>query len=309
MFAINNLCERERPRPMTNPGLTVSKSLFEMALDSLPDGVVLIDAERRVIYSNAALIRQWGVPDEIAATRDEHLMLGYACQQLVDPNAFLAEVDRVTPTNEPVEDELLLKDGRILMRRSVPFETDGAFAGRLWVFSDVTEARSARVDPLCGIPNRRAYSTDFPAFAEAADDGRIRSVGIVDVDNFKAYNDLYGHAAGDLVLRQIGALLRKRMAHVDDLAFRIGGEEFLLACRVAEEGDALAFFEALRTAVAGLDLPHDGNAPHGKVTISIGVGTFRDARIASELFRHVDAALYRAKRDGRNRIERVAANG
>lgn len=290
---------------MTNPGTNVSKSLFEMALDALPDGVVLIDAERRVIYSNAALIRQWGVPEEIAATRDEHLMLGYACQQLIDPAQFLSEVDRVTPTNEPVEDELLLRDGRILMRRSVPFVTDGVFAGRLWVFSDVTEARSARLDPLCGIPNRRAYSIDFPAFAEAPPDGSVRSVGIVDVDNFKAYNDLYGHAAGDLVLRQIGALLRKRIGHVDDLAFRIGGEEFLIACRVAEEGDAVAFFEALRAAVAGLDLTHEGNAPHGKVTISIGVGTFREPQPANDLFSHVDAALYRAKRDGRNRIERA----
>lgn len=293
---------------MTNLGTSVSKSLFELALDSLPDGVVLIDADRRVIYSNAALIRQWGVPEEIAATRDEHLMLGYACQQLVDPTQFLNEVDRVTPTNEPVEDELLLRDGRILMRRSVPFVTDGAFAGRLWVFSDVTEARSARLDPLCGIPNRRAYSADFPAFAEAAPDGSVRSVGLVDVDNFKAYNDLYGHAAGDLVLRQIGALLRKRIAPVDDMAFRIGGEEFVVACRVAGEGDAVAFFEALRAAVAGLDLPHDGNVPHGKVTISIGVGTFREPQPASDLFTQVDAALYRAKRNGRNRIERTDSN-
>lgn len=290
---------------MTNPGTSVSKSLFELALDSLPDGVVLIDADRRVIYSNAALIRQWGVPEEIAATRDENMMLGHACQQLVDPAQFLNEVDRVTPTTEAVEDELLLRDGRILMRRSVPFITDGAFAGRLWVFSDVTEARSARIDPLCGIPNRRAYSHDFPAFAEAAGDGSVRSVGIVDVDNFKAYNDLYGHAAGDLVLRQIGALLRRRIASPGTMAFRMGGEEFLIACRVAEEGDAVAFFEALRAAVAGLDLAHEGNAPHGTVTISIGVGTFRAPHPAHDLFTHVDAALYRAKRDGRNRIERA----
>jgi diguanylate cyclase (GGDEF)-like protein len=290
---------------MTNPATITDKSLFELALDSLPDGVVLIDAERRVIYSNAALIRHWRVPEEIAATRDENLMLGYACQQLIDPDAFLAEVDRITPTDEPVEDELLLRDGRIMMRRSVPFSQNGVFAGRLWVFSDVTEARSARIDPLCGIPNRRAYSIDFPAFAEADDDGSLRSVGIVDVDNFKAYNDIYGHAAGDLVLRQIGALLRRRMNQQDDLAFRIGGEEFLIACKVAEEGDADAFFEALRAGVAGLDLAHEGNAPHGRVTISIGVGTFRAPRVTDDLFTHVDAALYRAKRDGRNRIARA----
>ncbi|WP_058755672.1 sensor domain-containing diguanylate cyclase [Sphingomonas endophytica] len=291
---------------MTNPGITASKSLFELALDSLPDGVVLIDADRRVIYSNPALIRHWRVPEDIAATRDESRMLGYACQQLVDPDAFLREVDEVTPTDDAVEDELLLKDGRILMRRSVPFRENGVFAGRLWVFSDVTEARSARIDPLCGIPNRRAYTTDFPAFAEGADDGRIRSVGIFDVDNFKAYNDIYGHAAGDLVLRQIGALLRQRLGGDDDLAFRIGGEEFLVACRVAREGDALAFFEAIRASIAGLGLRHEGNAPHGTVTISMGVGTFRTPRGAGELFAQVDAAMYRAKREGRNRIEKAA---
>lgn len=278
-----------------------------MALESLPDGVVLIDANRRVIYSNPALIRHWRVPEDIAATRDENLMLGYACQQLVDPGTFLREVDAVTPTNVAVEDELLLKDGRILSRRSVPFEEDGVFTGRLWVFSDVTEARSARIDPLCGIPNRRAYSDDFPAFVEASDDGVVRSVGLVDVDNFKGYNDRYGHAAGDLVLRQIGALLRARAGGGDDLAFRIGGEEFLVACKVATEGDALAFFEAIRTSVAALDVPHAGNPPHGTVTVSIGMGSFRAPQASNHLFDRVDAALYRAKRDGRNRIEQVAS--
>ncbi|OYW28153.1 MAG: hypothetical protein B7Z44_09470, partial [Caulobacter sp. 12-67-6] len=94
------------------------------------------------------------------------------------------------------------------------------------------------MDALCGIPNRRAYSADYPSFVEAADDGLIKSVGIMDIDNFKAYNDRYGHAAGDLVLRQIGSLLRGKLSP-EDMVFRIGGEEFLFACKTREAADAL----------------------------------------------------------------------
>jgi diguanylate cyclase (GGDEF)-like protein len=235
------------------------------------------------------------------AGRDETRMLEFVRSQLVDPVAFVREVERINPTSESSEDELLLKDGRVLSRRSVPFEENGSFEARLWIFTDVTEARYARVDALCGLPNRRAYSTDYPKFVEAPDDGLVRAVGIMDIDNFKSYNDRYGHAAGDLVLRQIGTMLRRQL-HPDDMAFRIGGEEFLLTCRTREEPDALSFFESLRRSVATMSLTHTGNPPHGVVTASFGVGIFHGPRDPGDLFKSVDAALYQAKGGGRNTV-------
>ena len=280
------------------PGKTL---FFERALDALPDGVLLTDAARRVVYANPAFAKHWNIPPEMIAARDETRMLQFVQSQLVDPVAFIREVERINPTSEDSEDEVHLKDGRVLSRRSVPFEENGRFEARLWIFTDVTEARAARIDTLCGVANRRAYSSEYPKFAEARADGLVRSIGIMDVDNFKAYNDHYGHAAGDLVLRQIGTLLRRHLK-ADDMAFRIGGEEFLVACRTREEGDALSFFETLRRSVQDMSLRHVGNQPHGVVTASFGVGTFRKPADPGELFTAVDAALYRAKGSGRNSI-------
>jgi diguanylate cyclase (GGDEF)-like protein len=275
---------------------------FERALDALPDGVLLTNATRQVVYANPAFAKHWNIPAEMVAARDETRMLQFVQSQLVDPAAFIREVERINPTSEASEDEVHLKDGRVLSRRSVPFEENGRFEARLWIFTDVTEARAARVDALCGVANRRAYSAEYPKFAEARADGLVRSVGIMDVDNFKAYNDHYGHAAGDIVLRQIGNLLRRQLK-ADDMVFRIGGEEFLVACRTREEHDAVSFFEGLRQSVQEMSLSHVGNQPHGVVTASFGVGTFRAPADPAELFSAVDAALYRAKSSGRNSIE------
>jgi diguanylate cyclase (GGDEF)-like protein len=277
------------------------RSQFERALDALPDGVLLTDSARRVVYANPAFAKHWNIPPSMMAARDETPMLQFVQAQLVDPEAFIREVERINPTSEASQDEVCLRDGRVLSRRSVPFEENGRFEARLWIFTDITDAREARVDALCGLPNRRAYATDYPRFVEAGDDGLIKAVAIMDIDNFKAYNDRYGHAAGDLVLRQIGSLLRGQL-HPDDLVFRIGGEEFLLACKTRERADAVSFFEALCRSVKTLSLTHVGNPPHGVVTASFGVGVFRGPEDPGDLFTTVDSALYRAKEAGRNTL-------
>lgn len=279
------------------------KSMFEQALDVLPDGILLIGPDRRVVYSNAAFAAHWRIPDDILALHDDLRLLDFVQEQVVDPAAFVEAVNRITPTHDLLYDEIVLKDGRILSRRSLPFDTDGAFAARLWIFTDVTELRFARTDALCGIANRRAYATDFPVFVKAPRDGFVRSVGLIDVDNFKAYNDLYGHAAGDLVLQRVADLLRRRLSGPDDHVFRIGGEEFLMACRLPTQDEAAAFFEAIRTGIAELAMPHAGNAPENRITVSIGLDVFEGAEDAASVFQRADAALYRAKRGGRNRTE------
>lgn len=279
-----------------------TRSLLERALDALPDGVLLTNAARSVVYANAAFGRLWNMPPEMLASTDEPLMLRYIQGQLVDAEAFVREVERINPTIETSQDELHLKDRRVFSRRSVAFQQHGQSEARIWIFTDITEARHARIDTLCGLPNRRAYSTEFPLFAAEADDGLVRSVALMDIDNFKSYNDHHGHAAGDGALRSIGALLRESFPNNDDLAFRIGGEEFLLACKSRKASDALMLFEALRESIAAMVLPHAGNPPHNVVTASFGMTQFQGPQNPVILFKAADAALYAAKADGRNRI-------
>jgi diguanylate cyclase (GGDEF)-like protein len=276
--------------------------MFERALDALPDGVLLTDAHRRILYCNLAFTKHWNIPAWALRALDEMVLLDFVRDQLVDPAAFLREVERIHPTMEASEDELLLKDGRVLARRSVPFDESGSFAARLWIFTDVTEARHAHIDALSGLPNRRAYAGQFPRFVEAEADGMVRAVGLLDVDNFKAYNDRYGHAAGDVILRKIGSLLRRSLRTGDDLAFRIGGEEFLVASKWIDVQSALVFFEGLRAEIEEMQLPHEGNLPFRVVTASIGLTTFRQPGDPAQLFDQADAALYRAKREGRNSV-------
>jgi len=280
-------------------------SIFERALDALPDGVLLVNSDRKVAYTNSAFKRLWQISSEVLASKDEEQALQYVMDQLVDPEGFRQEVERLHPVAETTEDEIEFKDGRIIARRSLPFQQNGSFSARIWIFTDITEAKNAAIDQLTGLPNRLAFSREFPPFVTAPSDGLERSVAIIDVDNFKRYNDLYGHALGDDMLSQIGAILASHVRLAGDLVFRIGGEEFLMAARTRSSDEARMLFEAVRTSILGMGVPHRGNEPHDVVTVSIGYGTFRDACEPVEVFKRVDEVLYRAKAQGRNRVSGI----
>ncbi|NJC09623.1 sensor domain-containing diguanylate cyclase [Polymorphobacter fuscus] len=280
----------------------VTSSIFQRALDALPDGVLLVNAERRMVYANTAFTRLWQMPDDILASKDDARALQYVTDQLVDPEQFRLEVERLHATTETSEDEILFKDGRIISRRSLPFEEGVDLAARIWIFTDITEARSASVDHLTGLPNRLAFSRAFPHFVTAPADGLTRSIAMLDVDNFKRYNDLYGHACGDDVLDEIGTIFQAHGQETGDLAFRIGGEEFLMATRTRNSSEARILFEKLRKSICALNIVHEGNRPHQCVTVSIGFASFQGAAEPQAIFETVDKALYLAKDSGRNRI-------
>jgi diguanylate cyclase (GGDEF)-like protein len=167
--------------------------------------------------------------------------------------------------------------------------------------------RLAREDGLTGIANHRR----FVEFADqcwrlAAREGRAMALFMVDVDHFKAYNDIYGHQAGDQCLRRIARELNGIARRPLDLAARYGGEEFAVILTGISLDDALDLAEIARRAVERLAIPHSGSVDWQVVTISLGVARIvpqADAEF-SLLINLADAALYRAKRNGRNRFER-----
>ena len=158
----------------------------------------------------------------------------------------------------------------------------------------------ATTDPLTGLPNRRYFEeyVDLVRRGRRADDAM--GVLMVDVDHFKQCNDHYGHAMGDIVLREIAQVISGAVRDVDVPA-RFGGEEFVVLLRNPDPTVALEVGERIRTAVAALDL-----SAHGMpgVTVSVGVGlTRRGGETVADLIERADHALYRAKRFGRNRVE------
>jgi diguanylate cyclase (GGDEF)-like protein len=264
-------------------------SIFERALDALPDGVLLVNASRHILYANSAFMRLWNMPEDVFAARDDGRALRYVMNQLEDPDEFRSKVEMLQRSSDSSEEEIRFKD-------------EGQSGSRIWIFTDVTEAKSAAIDHLTGLPNKLAYSRDFPNFVAEEQDGLVRSVALMDLDNFKKYNDLYGHAAGDRVLRQIGSLLRAQLNGAHDLLFRFGGEEFLLATCAREEREARLLFEAVRASIVEAAMPHLGNGPYGVVTASFGLGILRGVHEPDTVFERVDAALYRAKAQGRNTV-------
>ncbi len=124
---------------------------------------------------------------------------------------------------------------------------------------------------------------------------------MLDVDHFKAFNDTWGHDAGDAVLRAVGAFL-DRSTRADDIAVRYGGEEFLVVLENTREDVAIARADAIRAGIAELSVPVDGTRST-PVHVTCGVATApADASEASALITAADRTLYRAKADGRDRV-------
>ncbi len=169
-------------------------------------------------------------------------------------------------------------------------------------------AELAGTDPLTGLPNRRRIRETLPGELE-----RIRRHGghctivMLDVDHFKAYNDRFGHQAGDSALRQLADLLRKHLRG-SDLAIRFGGEEFSLIMPDTSAADAFRVVDRLRSLIESHSFSSEGKEPEaGSLTVSAGLSTCpEDGSDYEMLLRKADDALYRAKRMGRNRVELAA---
>jgi diguanylate cyclase (GGDEF)-like protein/PAS domain S-box-containing protein len=157
-------------------------------------------------------------------------------------------------------------------------------------------------DPLTGLFNRRYM--DEPLQRELARASRNHSsvaVLAIDVDHFKAFNDAYGHPAGDALLTSLGALLQARIRS-EDIACRSGGEEFNLILPDCGGEDAVARADELRVAAKGLEVGVRGRS-YGGITISVGVAAFpANGADSATLLHEADAALYRAKAEGRDRV-------
>jgi diguanylate cyclase (GGDEF)-like protein len=201
---------------------------------------------------------------------------------------------------------------------ALPQETKDAFSarharvlGRLMNFigvvtGELEEAnRSLRElaerDMLTAMYNRRAFMERLDQEIGRGDRfPRPFSIVLFDVDHFKQFNDLYGHAAGDFVLQLIARLLEQQSRDMD-VAARIGGEEFALLLPEASLTEALIIAERLRDVLAKTPCIFEGKTLH-QITASFGVATFPAFQTMGALLKAADLALYRAKREGRNRV-------
>ncbi|MFE1603269.1 sensor domain-containing diguanylate cyclase [Methylobacterium sp. ID0610] len=163
-------------------------------------------------------------------------------------------------------------------------------------------ARLAATDGLTGLANRRQFDGALASAMRHADACPVALL-LFDADQFKRYNDIYGHLAGDQVLKTIARVLQQQVCDTSGLACRIGGEEFAVILSGMDEAGAVACAERVRQAIAAKSIPHAGLS-RGAVTVSAGViHLSRHSDLTGEQwYAAADAALYQAKRQGRNQV-------
>jgi diguanylate cyclase (GGDEF)-like protein/PAS domain S-box-containing protein len=302
-----DITERKR----AEEALRASEMRFRTIFDAAAFGVVTVDIRGRIIESNPTF--------ELMAGYEQGELAGVPVAALIDPGdqqelRKLGEVIEGAVDRCDVEHQLRRKDdSRLWCRTVMALVRDGRgdpnygigmledITGRKYVEEELI--RRAVHDPLTGLPNRRLLEDRLAnALARLA---RRRHGGVavifLDLDGFKEVNDTFGHQGGDELLVAVGQRLLLTLRPSDTLA-RIGGDEFVAMLEdVASQDDASRVAERLMEA---LSAPFPLGAREVQVTASAGISLGTDHRIRPELLiRDADAAMYMAKRNGRNRIE------
>jgi len=294
-------------------------SYFQAVLDNLPFGVVVMDKDIRIVYWNRMSEKLFGLPEGFV---HKQMPLASVLRTFAergdygtgDVEEHVARRMEIIGNFQPHALELPGSDGGVLLVRGVPVLVDAAPTGFIMLAEDISERKShqaalerlATTDHLTGLLNRRA-------FLEAAEKeirrahrfGQAVSVLMIDVDLFKSINDRYGHPVGDEVLRRVGAELRQALRD-EDIAGRIGGEEFAVLLVQATPPVAALVAERVRLAFAGASV--DAGTAHFGFTASIGIATFTaGVDDVHQLLAIADQGLYEAKHRGRNRVHCVQA--
>lgn len=270
----------------------------DIVFSGINEGILILDDEERISDYNAAggRVFPWLNSDSIGKKLSD-LPEGAALEQAVSRRKVL----RLTRDGKGRYFEV--KMTQLLDKKKV--------VGKVFMFQDVTALhrvlrklyRLANYDTLTKIFNRRRFFDDAEKeVSRIARYGGQISLLMIDLDLFKDVNDLYGHQAGDTVLAEVAQTLKRRI-RASDILGRYGGEEFVIILVAMDPGKAFQIAESIREGVEDLRISHAGKVM--KITVSIGVATSaQDAQGISleKLLLEADLALYRAKREGRNKV-------
>jgi len=283
-------------------GLAV-KIARSQVLEELADAVIVLGLRDQIVDANAAALRLAGTQEPLSAFVDHTLRSVWPC--LADATLFSGEHDLTLSAAGDVVVDVTISP--LVAASGVP-------VGRAVVLRDVTEPVRQRrelaqlrseladlvvSDAVTGLHNRRYAEQNFPStLARSVAKGVPMSIAVIDVDHFKVVNDTHGHPVGDRVLRALASVMLEEVPSA--MLARIGGEEFLVMLPGLSSEVACAHTERLRDACAHAGvLTREGPV---QVTVSAGVATATGRHTtADELMEAADAALYRAKREGRDR--------
>jgi len=310
----------------TGAPVVADRAFAHQLMETVAIPIFVLDTSARVMLWNRACERLTGVPArEIIGTRDHWRSFfderrPTLADLLIEERA--AQAARTQPHPVPVDDAHLSAETwcdmpRVGRRRylaadaSPVLDDRGRLVAVVETLRDLTDEKLAQIaleqlatrDGLTGLANRRCFDQTLHAeWARALRQRQPLSLLMVDVDNFKAYNDANGHLGGDECLKRVASAVASEM-RANDLVARYGGEEFAVILPNQSLKGAASVAERIRTRVEQLQVPNR-LTPGQHVTVSIGAATAIASHdnSASELVATADAALYRTKHMGRNRI-------
>lgn len=320
---ITNLIEQRQALEVAQDAAQQARQLLQDAVESLPEGFALFDAEDRLVVCNAQYRRLYplSAPMIVPGNTFEQIARygverGQYPDAIGDEEAWLA---RLIADHQAASQAALqrLPDDRWVQayERRTP---QGGIAG---VRTDVTQlvhkeqelaaanaqlALLSATDGVTGIGNRRRFDERLDVeWKRCGRQGLHLAVVLIDIDHFKLYNDHYGHLAGDECLRRVAQLLQATIRRADEVAARYGGEEFVLLLPDTPLPDAMTVAQRCMDALREAALPHPRSPTAPTITFSMGIASVvpRPDAGSDTLVHAADAALYRAKHGGRNRCE------
>lgn len=210
----------------------------------------------------------------------------------------------------------LVQEGEVyplknLVERNTVLEKEVAERTRELMEANFKLELLSNTDGLTGAANRRSFDSALvQEWNRAQRSGLPLGLIMADVDHFKAYNDRYGHLAGDDCLRELAMVMLKEVRRSGEMVARYGGEEFVVLMPDSDHETVFATARRIQKTIAELAMTHAGT-PSGKVTVSFGVASVVPSRdqVQDDLISQADAALYRAKALGRDRIEIAKTTG
>ena len=277
-------------------------ALMSTALEQLPLGLSMFDAEDRLLVANQRYRELWQLPSELCqpGARFVDLMAANPGTELPCMDPFQAEAAAAGGPSRRRR-EWLLRDGRLIAVTITRLPGGACVA----LHEDITEQRRneqqvaylARHDGLTGLPNRAELSDELTRQLPRTQRGEELALLYLDLDRFKSVNDTLGHSAGDTLLKQVAARLRAGARETDVVA-RLGGDEFaILQCGAPQPAASTALAKRLIEALSRpFDL--DGHQAHIGTSVGVAVAPF-DGKDAEALIKSADLALYRAKAAGR----------
>ena len=310
----DTLRELEKANAMQKEYLVLAsdeRARLNALLNAMQIGILFVDRNNRVIYSNPAFEHIW------LLTRSKTRFSGMDASTLL-----LQTTDRLSRGDEALQDllhlakegepappvEVEMSDGRLITRVGYPVrDSTEQMVGYLWLFEDVTRERQtanqilylAERDALTGLFNRHRFQEELTRMLSSGERRRRRvALLFFDIDEFKHVNDTFGHRAGDALLIRVAGEVSAQVRR-NEIFARLGGDEFAILAPDISDQEAESFAERIVRAIARIPFSFEGN--NLRLTCSLGVAVYPDhASAAEDLVAHADAAMYQAKEAGKN---------